>query len=194
MITVELFTESEGEMRSAVLEGPTELPRGMSESTSARRRGVLVVPLRHCRTAAAMVVPDEDDARVHRNRVAVPAGVVVLEHGDRVTFEGRDHWIAVTRRASDVPYEPAVHGEGLFCALSRARVAQGEPIVCCPGPAGGSCDLRVRAEVWRKVIASGRYRCPGCGYDPAAESFRPPRPRRERRRRIDAAIHRILGS
>lgn len=130
-------------------------------------------------TLGGLLVPQELARKVTRNGVPLAPGVHALRHADRLEYEGRAWWVAVGREVSAVPYDAVTHGEDVYCFITKARLQEGELIVVCPGPAGADCGAIYREAAWEMVQQSNaRFRCPRCGFDPAAGDWQPTLPRR----------------
>lgn len=128
---------------------------------------------------AGLLVPPRLDRYVTRNGVPLASGVHVLRHTDRLDYEGRTWWVAASREICAVPYDAAIHGADVHCFITKARLQADEPIVVCPGPAGADCGAIYRQPAWDMVQQSNaRFRCPRCGFDPAADEWQPTLPRR----------------
>ena len=131
------------------------------------------------RAVAALLVPHQFDRLLMRNGVPLVSGTHVLRHTDRLDYEGRTWWVAARREVGDVPYEAAIHGEDVYCFITKARLQADEVIVVCPGPSGAECGAIYRKAAWEMVQQSNaRFRCPRCGFDPAAADWQPTLPRK----------------
>jgi hypothetical protein len=127
---------------------------------------------------AALLVPTGLPGRVARNGVPLPPGAHVLQHADRVDYDGRAYWVAAASEVGAVPYDAAVHGEDVYCFITKSRIRDGEPIVVCPGRPGAECHAIYRQVAWDMALESNvRFRCPRCGFEPAAAEWRPTLPR-----------------
>jgi predicted RNA-binding Zn-ribbon protein involved in translation (DUF1610 family) len=127
----------------------------------------------------ALIVPLGSSARVTRNGVPLASGAHVLRHADRLEYEGRVWWVAASRETRPVPYDAIVHGEDVHCFITKGRLRESEMIIICPGPAGGECGAIYREAAWEMVQQSNaRFRCPRCGFDPAATDWQPALPRK----------------
>ena len=125
----------------------------------------------------ALLVPKHLARSVTRNGVPVGVGAHVVRHTDRLEYEGRIWWVAVRSEACAVAYEAGVHGEDVYCLITKARLQEGEMIVACPGPAGAECGAIYRQAAWEMVQQSNpQFRCPRCRFDPAAADWRPTLP------------------
>jgi hypothetical protein len=121
-------------------------------------------------------VPPELDERVTLNGTPLWSGMHGLRHGDRLALGGHNIWVAASKVAEPVAYDPAVHGEGLVCCVTRDRLAPGEQIVRCPGAGGKACDVIYKKEAWDLAMqATPPMRCPGCNFHPGDEQWEPPR-------------------
>ncbi len=127
---------------------------------------------------AALLVPNELAAAVVRNGVPLTGGIHVLRHTDRLDFDDRRYWVAVSVDVETEAYRPEVHGVDQYCYVTKARLEAGEDIVACPGRPGTPCTAVYRSAVWDKALAANaRFRCPSCGFDPNAGDWEPPAPR-----------------
>lgn len=143
---------------------------------------------------AALLVPA--GAAVMRNGVPLPAGSHALFHADALTIQGRRYWVATSVEVAVTQYEPATHGENVFCFFTKARLKPGEAIVVCPGKPGAECSVIYKQAAWEMALkASVKFQCPRCGFDPAAGDWQPtiPQPAQLPRLFDLAAQHRHGG-
>lgn len=126
----------------------------------------------------ALLVPLGLQSQIARNGVPLPSGAHLLRHADRLDYAGRTYWVAAVREVREVPYDAAVHGDDVYCYITKSRLRAGEPIVVCPGRPGAPCDAIYRKPAWEMALeANARFRCPRCRFEPAAGEWRPTVPR-----------------
>ncbi len=137
--------------------------------------GVIVAPSRAASGAiGAILVPVNLSGRVLRNRVPLRAGLHAARHGDELHIGEQLYWLASDLAPEEATYDPALHGEDLFCHLTKARLRAGDPIVLCPGTQHAPCGLIQSARAWHAAAAAG-LACSACGFRADAEEWRPPR-------------------
>jgi hypothetical protein len=125
---------------------------------------------------AALLVPA--GTSVVRNGVPLLPGAHALLHADALTVEGRRYWVAAAIEVAVTQYEPATHGENVFCFFTKARLKAGEAIVVCPGRPGTECSVIYKQAAWEMAIkADVKFQCPRCGFDPTAGDWEPTLPR-----------------
>ena len=151
--------------------GPLELsPTELSAVAAGDRRHsarAVLLRVRRASAIAAVLVPRQCEPAVRLNGGRLSAGAHLLAHADRLEFAGRQVWIARDDQVAEVLYQPAVHGDNLFCARTKMRLKPDiDHIVVCPGV---GCGLIYKAEAWRLGIP-----CHGCRFDPRAAGWRPP--------------------
>jgi hypothetical protein len=126
---------------------------------------------------AALLVGESSGGGIARNGVPLPAGAHLLVHADRLDFGEHTWWVAAACEVSEVPLDPLVHGEDVYCYITKARLRAGDPVVVCPGRPGGGCGAIYRKAAWDMALAANaRFRCPRCGFEPAAGEWRPELP------------------
>jgi hypothetical protein len=124
------------------------------------------------------------------NGVPLPAGLHVLRHADRVDVSPRSFWISTVTQVEETTYEPAVHGDDVYCFLTKARLSAGQTIKVCPGPPGTECGVVYTAAAWNLAMgAESSLKCPNCGYRPDQAKWHPPGPRN--RKSLDDILHLI---
>lgn len=139
---------------------------------------------------AALLVPEGLSERVVRNGVPLPPGAHLLQHTDRVDYGGRAWWVAAASEARQVPYSAAAHGPDVYCFVTKVRLQEGETVVVCPGRPGTDCAAMYRKAAWEMALAANaRFRCPRCGFEPAAGQWRPELPRVSRLPQLFALAH-----
>lgn len=119
---------------------------------------------------AVVLVPDELTGICHSG-VSLATGLHLLQHGDHLDFTGGTRiWISVDSRVDETLFDPAVHGEDVFCFRTKARISPGEKIVICPGIPGAACGMIYRADAWQQVGLA----CHNCTFDPSKPLWKPP--------------------
>ena len=145
---------SEAGLRAASQHAPGDLDhRLLLLPASAGRRDCCVV-----------LVPDALARTVSRNHDPLPAGLHRLRHADRLDLAGQTVWVAESRAAEVIEYDPAVHGEDVFCARTKARLVPGARVVRCP-----DCGLLYTERAWALSIP-----CHICGHDSKQSEWQPP--------------------
>ena len=123
---------------------------------------------------AALVIPWGRGAAAWNepavNGVRVLAGMHLVRHADRIEVGDDVFWVAAASVPREERYDPSVHGEDLFCFRTKARFAPGDPLVVCPGAPDKACGMMVAKRAWDIGLA-----CHGCGWDPSAPEWQPPR-------------------
>lgn len=133
-----------------------------------------LIPTTAAPGAIAALLVGESCGGVTRNGVPLPAGAHLLAHADRLDFEGHTWWVAAACEVREVPFDPLVHGEDVYCYITKARLRPGDPVVVCPGCPGAGCGAIYRQAAWDMAVSSNaRFRCPRCGFEPAAGEWRP---------------------
>lgn len=138
---------------------------------------------------AVAVVPLEPERFVLHNGLRVRAGIVPLEHGDRLDAQGATYWVSVGTTAVSTVYDPEQQGRDVYCVLTKARLSPGEPITICPGRPGSSCGTIYKQAAWEAMAAQPKFRCLSCRCDPRQPEWRPPL--EPTRRRLDDLIQRL---
>jgi hypothetical protein len=138
-----------------------------------------LVPVRSGSGAVAALLVPPCSGSVVRNGVPLPSGVHVVRHKDRIDHGGETCWIAVEHEVRVSVYQPDVHGVDVYCFITKARLHAGEEIVVCPGRPGAECAAIYKKPAWDMALeANERFRCPRCGFDPAAADWQPTLPRK----------------
>lgn len=147
-----------------------------SSSSPARSDVPRLIPVRSGRGAvAALLVPG--GVLVRRNGVPLPPGAHAVLHADCVQTDDARYWVAAATEIAVSQYEPALHGEGVYCFFTKARLKPGEAIVVCPGRPGAECSVIYKQAAWQMAIqADVQFQCPRCGFDPAAGDWQPELP------------------
>lgn len=143
--------------------------------TPARTNGI---------AGAVAFVPDGLESPITRNGVRLSSGVHVLRHGDRLQLGEATVWFAVDGTPTERPYEPASDGADRFCARTKVRLRDGEPVTACPGTPTQSCGELYRSAAW-----NGELACHGCGFDARSPGFTPPSENTTRRRPLGILPH-----
>jgi hypothetical protein len=167
----------------------------LSRNVPSRPGGPRLIPTRPGSGAlAALLVPD--GSAVARNGVPLPAGAHALFHADALRIQGEKLWVASAIEVAVTQYEPATHGENVFCFFTKGRLKPGEAIVVCPGRPGAECSVIYKQAAWEMAMkADVKFQCPRCGFDPSAGDWQPAvaRPSRLPRLLDLAAEHRKGG-
>lgn len=175
----------EGEEERIAGDEPLFLPGDGARPCPARERrgddGIIVARARDTAGAVAAVLVFDDLARaVLQDGVPLCGGLHLVRHGAELTVRGQRYWISADAAPIESAYDPAQHGAGLSCHLTRAPLAPGEAIVACPGTLAAGCGLIHRAAAWRAAMDGG-LSCSGCGFHAGGAEWRPPRKAREGR-------------
>lgn len=136
----------------------------------------------------AALVPDDLDSSAALNGVPLRAGLHVLRHTDRLDLNEHSVWFAAQSTCESTTYDPEVHGENVFCYLTKARLETGQAIVVCPAAPGKTCNAIYKQRSWELAMKSTTMRkCANCGYRPDDAEWKPsvPRPRKK----IDELLH-----
>ena len=121
------------------------------------------------------LVPVELHRRASFNGVPLRSGACGLRHADRLEVYGHSLWIAANSSVEPTAYDPAIHGEGLVCFLTKAPLQKGESVVLCPGAPGKPCSVIYKQESWEMAMQSTtRLRCTNCNFRPDEAPWRPP--------------------
>lgn len=141
------------------------------------------------RTAcAAVLVPPGRNGRVRLNGIALPPGMHMLGHRDRLDAGDRTFWVSLQARVEETVYQPSEFGSDCFCFRTKARLVPGESIVICPGSPGEPCGAIYRSAAWKAV---DRCRRGGCGFDPSEPPWRPVPPRHTSGVFLDELLERL---
>jgi hypothetical protein len=172
----------EPELQARRLQQSLALANDAPSRSSASQPAPRLLPLSLAgHGVAALVVPPDLPCGVTRNGVPLQPGAHVLHHADRLDHAGRVYWVAAVLVVSAVPYDPAVHGEDQHCFITKSRLRAEELIVVCPGRPGVSCGAIYRQPAWDMALeTNARFRCPRCGFEPAAGEWRPTLPSPDR--------------
>ncbi|MBC8875232.1 MAG: hypothetical protein H8E44_37900 [Planctomycetes bacterium] len=144
--------------------------------------GVAVTPIRPTddAIAVALVTPAADHA-VARNGIPLPVGLHPLRHADRLDVGDRTYWLSGQKGVEETEYDPDVHGEDVYCMLTKARLAPGQSIKICPGREGRECGVIYKSAAWDMFMESGTpTKCPNCGYHSGEAEWEPPQPKPRR--------------
>jgi hypothetical protein len=176
---MQLWFTTDNELDGRRVTAATLLPNDADDAAIDKPR---VIPVAAGQSAiAVLLVPTALADRMTSNGVPLAAGMHLLRHTDRLEYAGRVYWVAASAEICEVPYDAAVHGDDLYCFLTKARLRAGEPIVVCPGRPGVACDAKYRKAAWEMAQATNtRFKCPRCGFEPGAGEWRPTLPRPSR--------------
>jgi len=114
------------------------------------------------------LVPEIGSGRVTQNGQPLLAGAHNVFHQDHFQVDEHHVWTASQSLADAVAYNPEEHGADLFCARTKVRIKQGEPVVRCPE---SRCDLVFLADAFALMLP-----CHGCGFDPRQQQWIPALP------------------
>ena len=119
--------------------------------------------------------------RVALNGTPVAAGMHTLHPQDQIDLDDTSYWVSDDRTPDRTTYDPAVHGTGVRCCMTKAPLREGQAIVVCPGTPETPCDAIYTEAAWDAVIESNKkMKCPRCGYRAGQPQWTPsPRTRRE---------------
>ncbi len=155
------------------------LVHAVDHASSAAREAVAVIVV-----PEAFTSPIRLNSSIRRNGARLGAGVHILKHADCLECGGQRLWAARDEAAAEVPYDPAIQGENIFCARTKARLkAQVDLVVICPGL---SCGTMYRADAWRLQLP-----CHVCNFDPRGAAWQPPR---MKQRTLDGLLHLITAT
>lgn len=130
----------------------------------------------------ALLVPDALHGVVRSDGVPLRSGLHLVRHGGELTVGSQTLWVAESRAADEVLYDPLVHGDGVSCYLTHSPFVDGEPIVVCPGTSASECGRLFRAPAWQTALGPGsRLSCPNCGFRPVSNEWTPPSANEETR-------------
>ena len=71
-----------------------------------------------------VMVPPELEERISLNGRPLWSGMHGLRHADRLDINGHEIWVAASASIEASAYDPAVHGEDVFCFLTKARLCR----------------------------------------------------------------------
>ena len=163
-------------------------PAWLAESSPLTRAhpdesAVAIWPIRPRATLiGVVVVPPDLELRIALNGSPLISGMHALRHADRLSNNGHEIWIAASAAIETALYDPAVHGEDVFCFLTKARLEVGEEIVRCPGFQGNTCNVIYKKASWDMAMQSAsNMHCPNCGFRTGESDWQPPqhRPKKE---------------
>ena len=149
--------------------GPVLVP--VSDGAVEREDGILAVLVVVPGGGATAPSPSAVVARV--NGAGAPAGMHLLRHADRIEVGRTVYWVSSAGIPREQAYDPAVHGEDVFCFLSKVRFAPGDALVACPGTPQRPCGMLIS----KRALEAG-LTCHACGWNPDAPAWRPTPPRR----------------
>jgi hypothetical protein len=137
-----------------------------AQRAAGPRPGVWLVPATKAakRAAVAAIVHHAAAQSVSVNGRPLDAGIHQLGHADRLQLGPLTVWLAESRQAGVVVYDPAVHGAGQRCGRTKAPLHPSDRIVLCPG-----C---------RTIFSERAYGlmrpCEYCPHDPNQGEWLPP--------------------
>ena len=134
---------------------------------------VVLMPIEPRGDACAVaLVPDACESVALLNGALVRCGFHVLHHADRLAVDGREIWVSIAAAPDEALYDPAVHGDPVYCLRTKARLAPGDRMIVCGGTARVECGMRYAAAAWGAGIP-----CHACGASPEGDAWAPPEPR-----------------
>ncbi len=123
---------------------------------------------------AAILVPPEAEGAVLCDGGALCPGLHLIRHADQLEVDGQTFWVAASVSADVTTYDPAIHGDDVYCFVTKVRLHPGDEIVSCPGRPGVPCGIIYRRAAWEMALESDpRFRCPGCRFDPSEGVWKP---------------------
>jgi hypothetical protein len=153
---------------------------------------VIVQPIRSARGAIGVaIVPDWHVRPAALNGIPLRAGLHLLHESDCLEVGATRYFVSAEVTAEDTFYDPAVHGEDIYCALTKARLVAGQPITICPGTPSARCGVLYKAEAWDLAMRQSKpsMQCTNCGYSTSAAEWVPPA--RKTRKKLDELYRRI---
>ena len=157
-------------LKSTVVEGVAYLTaQGLVEASSNDPPAVAIVAATDNACEAVALVPDALAGAVQLNGRLVEPGMHLLQHGEWMAVHEQRIWVSAARCAEETAYDPAVHGEEVYCFRTRARLQPGDEIAVCPGTAQHPCGMLYKLSAWQVGLA-----CPHCGFDPTQPAWQPP--------------------
>lgn len=156
------------------------LPAGR-ETVAPGADSVLLVPIEPSgRTCGLVLIPDGFKGLALLDGARLTAGLHAAGHASELIVNGRRVWLSLVPTADETTYDPALHGEAVHCARTRARITEGERIVVCAGTPEQACGLVYAENAWALRIP-----CSGCGAPSPAVRWAPPtRPSRASWKRL----------
>jgi hypothetical protein len=137
----------------------------------------------------AAIVPVELHASVAINGSPVGSGLHGLRHTDRVEVNGHSVWVAASLTVETTAYDPAVHGERMYCFISKMPLAAGQQVVVCPGAPGKPCNAIYAKDAWKRAMQTQtNLRCANCKFHPEDAEWTPTEPQSRKR------IHELLAT
>jgi hypothetical protein len=142
---------------------------------------------------AVAIVPESLESETSLNGAPLHPGIHGIRHADRLEIGDQSVWVASCSMVEVTQYDPAIHGEAVFCFLTKARLTTGQPIVLCPGAAGTTCGVIYKQSAWELAMKSPtRLRCANCGFRPDESDWQPPE--LKHRSRIDDVLHSVIAT
>lgn len=147
-------------------------------SVTAGGDAVVVAPTAARNQAIAVaIVPEQFPGLVTCGGIPVGAGVHPLRHGEQLTIDGVFRWLSSEAAVQYAHYDPASHGQDVYCFITKARLSAGQLIAICPGSADKTCGVIYKREAWEMAQqGASPMKCPNCGFDPKAAPWSPPQP------------------
>jgi hypothetical protein len=161
---------------SLVAHGNGRIVPGVEQATDS----VTVLPVEPLRQVVGVaLVPGQATDQVVCNGLPLVPGLHELRHADRLDVRHQTFWISTEFSAEETEYDPSAHPPEAFCFLTKARLAQGDPIAICPGTPDTPCGMIYKQAAWVMAQQSGAaFGCPNCGFSPARAAWAPPVQRR----------------
>jgi hypothetical protein len=169
---------------SVALQGAQVLSAaGAQAQPESAARAVVLRPVRGVAgVLGVLFVRPETSSQVTLNGIVVSEGLHVVNHGDCIGVGVHAFWVSAETNVEKAAYDPATHGDDVFCFLTKARIADGQAIKICPGVPGTACGAIYKAEAWDMATsADPPIRCANCGYLPGDGEWQPPEPKTRKR-------------
>ncbi len=126
---------------------------------------------------AVVFIPEPLNGAVSLNGVPLSPGMYCLVHGDALDNGHQSYWLSREPTVERTYYDPAVHGAGLTCFLTKAPLKPGDPITICPGTPKTLCAAIYKTSTWDKIMRPGSpLKCARCGYRPDSKTWKPSPP------------------
>jgi hypothetical protein len=139
------------------------------------------------------IVPMELGVRVAINGTVFGSGLHGLKHADRVDVNGHRIWIAASLQIETTAYDPAIHGEHVYCYISKLPIVAGQEIVRCPGVPGTPCNVIYAKESWERAMqTNSQLSCANCKFRPDLAEWRPNE--KQAKRRIDDILESVTNT
>lgn len=165
-VTSPVWLGSAGLVQAGYLEAPSN--------------SVLLQPANHV-GAVGLLMFSCDSTHVLLNGLPIAVGAHAVRHGDRIDVGDQTFWVSVDSHAEEVGYDPAIHGDDVFCFLTKARIVAGQMIKICPGTPGTSCGVIYKSDAWDMAFRSDTpMKCPNCGNSSERGRWQPPEQKTKR--------------